>query len=56
MQVTVTFHDRREETYSSNRVTFPAAHPYVVIGAFPKQAGKSTEIFLPEIKELVIRD
>ena len=44
------------ENYTSNRVTFPAEFPYVVIGAFPKRAGKSTEIFLPLIKELEITD
>lgn len=56
MKITVTYHDRKEEEYTSNRVTFPAAHPYVIIGAFPKLSGKSKEIFLPDIKEFVIED
>lgn len=44
------------ENFTSNKVTFPAEFPYMIIGAFPKVTGKSHEIFLPDIKELVIRD
>jgi hypothetical protein len=49
-------HGRTEKVYRSNRVTFPPELPYLIIGAFPKIAGKSESIFLPEIFSLEITD
>lgn len=42
--------------YRSNRVTFPPELPYMIIGAFPKIAGKTESIFLPEIFTVEISD
>lgn len=44
------------EEYVSNAVTFPAEYPYMILGSYPKVRGKSHQIFLPDIFEVVIRD
>ena len=56
MTITITYRDgRKQEEYTSNRVTFPPELPYMIIGAFPKVIGKSVSIFLPDIRELEIK-
>jgi hypothetical protein len=45
---------RLEETYLCSRVTFPPELPYMILGAWPKSAGKSQSIFLPDIFEVSI--
>jgi hypothetical protein len=44
------------EEYISNRVTFPAEYPYMILGTYPKVRGKSHQVFLPDIFELVISE
>ncbi len=61
MTIKITFketndHGRIQKEYRSNRVTFPPELPYMIIGAFPKIAGRSESIFLPEIFTVEISD
>lgn len=44
------------EEYTCSRVTFPAEYPYMILGMYPKVRGKSHQIFLPDIFEVVISD
>lgn len=44
------------EEYTCNRVTFPAEYPYMILGSYPRVKGKSHQVFLPDIFELVISD
>jgi len=44
------------EEYVCSKVTFPAEYPYMILGSYPRVRGKSQEVFLPDIFELVISD
>lgn len=61
MTIKVVFKETNErgrvvKEYRTNRVTFPPELPYLIIGAFPKIAGKTESIFLPEIFTVEITD
>lgn len=47
---------RMVEEYTCSRVTFPAEYPYMILGNYPKVRGKSHQVFLPDIFEVVITD